>query len=223
MKPFIFGGFKQGILQGQQQGGKLTVEDIFTESVRLALQQRTLEHATLAIGTTKDKLQKILTTAFEEGQGVQELARNINNYFAVHSRTRSLTIARTELTGAINDGTYTTLLREGHSERQWSTVIDGNERDTHAEADGQTVGIKELFTVGGESCMYPGDDMLSAAQSINCRCTVVGAGLPQDRVQQLGQRFLRIHGALEKQFVVQLLRAFASQRDRILSNFPSPQ
>jgi uncharacterized protein with gpF-like domain len=222
MQPFLFAGFKKGVEQGLKQGGgALAVTDVFTEAVQQALRERAFSHTTLVLGTTKDALEGILTKSFNEGQGVQELARNINNYFAVHSRTRSLTIARTELTGAINDGTHKTLVREGQTHRMWSTVIDGNERETHAHADGQIVGIHEPFQVGGESCMYPGDDVLSAGELINCRCTEVGADVPIDRVRELGQQFLRLHGALENTFVIQLRRAFDRQRRRILSHFPS--
>lgn len=221
MRPFMFEGFRKGIEQGLQQVRAFTVEDIFTEAVRLALQQKTFTHAALAIGTTKDDLQKLLTTAFEEGEGIEKLAREIKKYFELQSKVRSQRIARTEMTDVINDGATTTLHKEGYQQKEWSTVVDGRERETHAAADGQTVGINDLFRVGGASCTYPGSDTLPAGERINCRCTVVGAGLPQDRVRQLGQRFLRIHGALEKQFVLQLVRAFDLQRRRILSHFPS--
>ncbi len=43
-------------------------------------------------------------------------------------------------------------------------------REAHANADGQTVQIDSPFMVGGEQIQYPGDG--SAANSINCRCTI---------------------------------------------------
>ncbi len=69
--------------------------------------------------------------------------------------------------------------------------------------------------------MAPGSETLSAGEKINCRCTVVGVGVPEDRKAQLDKRFLRAHGALEGKFVVQLRRAFQEQRTRVLSHFPS--
>jgi hypothetical protein len=218
MLPFIFAGFKKGISLAAE---KLSEDDMFTEAVQSALRQRTFEHATLVLNTTKDALDDILTKALNEGTGVQELARNINNYFSVHSRTRSLRIARTELTGVINNGIHQTLRKEGHQAKMWSTVTDGNEREDHAAADGQIVPIDALFQVGGESCMSPGDDMLSPGQSCNCRCVEVAANLPIDRVQHIGQQFLRLHGRLENSFMLQLRHAFERQRRRILSHFPS--
>lgn len=126
-------------------------------------------------------------------------------------------IARTELTDTINDGTHRALTKEGYTRKRWSTVIDGREREAHAEADGQETLINEAFKVGGELAMYPGDENLSASARINCRCTLVAAGIPVDREELLGRAFLRIHSSLEHKFVVSLHKAFLFQRDRILS------
>ena len=39
--------------------------------------------------------------------------------------------------------------------------------------DGQTVGAKEFFNVGGEMTAYPCGPGLSAPQAVNCRCCSV--------------------------------------------------
>lgn len=57
-------------------------------------------------------------------------------------------------------------------EKTWNTVVDGNTRPEHAEADGQSVPIGDPFEVGGEDLMYPGDESGSPENTINCRCTV---------------------------------------------------
>lgn len=56
--------------------------------------------------------------------------------------------------------------------RTWNSVLDKNTRDAHAEADGQTVGLDENFSVGGEELMYPGDPSGSSDNTIGCRCDV---------------------------------------------------
>ena len=71
-------------------------------------------------------------TAITEGQGINELAKAIDDQFDVDSRVRSKLIARTELTDSINDGTLRMLIREGYTQKEWSTVADGRERPTHA-------------------------------------------------------------------------------------------
>jgi SPP1 gp7 family putative phage head morphogenesis protein len=221
--PFLLLGFKKGVDQGLAQGsGNVGVSDVFTDAVKLALKQKSFEHAAQAIGTTRDELQALIQQAIAEGQSVSQLAKRIKDQYGFDSRVRPLRIARTELTDTINDGTVTTLRKEGYQQKQWSTVIDGRERETHAAADGQTVGINDVFRVGGESCRYPGDEMLSPALRVNCRCVCVASGLPEDRVRRLGEMFLRTHGQLEKSLVVSLRREFERQRKRVLSHFPTP-
>ena len=207
-----------GLLQG---AGKLKPDDLMSMFVREAIRQRAFDHAALSIGTTKVAIGKEILAATEGGESIAELGRRIDGMMKGHQRFRSLRIARTEMTDVINDGASHTLIREGFQEKEWRTVVDGRERPTHAGAHGQVVGIHEPFQVGGQSAQFPGDSNLSASERINCRCTVVGTGLPEDRKAKLDDRFIRTHGALERRFVVSLRQAFREQRDRVLSHFPS--
>ena len=58
--------------------------------------------------------------------------------------------------------------------KRWNTIIDGRERPTHAEADGQEVEIHLPFEVGGYYMNYPKDDSFGAPpeEICNCRCSV---------------------------------------------------
>lgn len=53
--------------------------------------------------------------------------------------------------------------------RRWSASLDTKTRDSHASIDGEEVGPEERFSNG---LMYPGDPAGSAAEVINCRCSV---------------------------------------------------
>lgn len=193
------------------------MEDVFTVALKQTLRRKAFEHAALAVGTTQDQLREVLSKAITEGQGIPEIARGIRDAFDFNSKVRSIRIARTETTGVINDGTSQALWSEGYREKTWSTVIDGRERPDHAAADGQTVAIDVPFSIGGAAGMYPGDAMLPIGQIANCRCTLVGAGIPDERRRQIGERFLRTHNSLEHKFVLSLRKGFLAQRDRILS------
>lgn len=57
--------------------------------------------------------------------------------------------------------------------KTWVAVMDDSTREAHADADGDTVGLEDLFNVDGEDLEYPGDDSGSPGNTINCRCTVV--------------------------------------------------
>lgn len=216
--PFLFLGFRKGVEQGSVQGsGKTKPEDVFTLSVQQSLYAQSFERAALAVGTTKDRIGGLLQTAIEEGQSVDQLAKAINDTFDLQSKPRSVTIARTELTRVINDATLRTLIAEGYTRKEWSTVIDGRERDSHHAADGQVVGIYDTFTVGGAHGLYPGDEQLPAGEVVNCRCVCVGAGQPLERKRLIGERFLRTHGSLERRLVAALRKEFERQKGRVLA------
>ncbi len=57
--------------------------------------------------------------------------------------------------------------------KTWETIIDGVERESHFDADGQTVGSRDSFSVGFSSLLYPGDTSQGAGpeEIINCRCS----------------------------------------------------
>ena len=87
---------------------------------------------------------------------------------------RARTIARTEATAAINYGTWAEMVATGlPGEKEWVAVVDSHTRDDHLHADGQTVGVRDKFDIGGWPADRPHDPMLPAGQSVNCRCTLV--------------------------------------------------
>jgi len=126
--------------------------------------------------TTRERIRKILDDADEQGLTTSEKADYIVEQLddPAFNRQRALVIARTESTTAANKGAsignedadYETV-------KQWLAIEDAVTRPSHADADGQTVENTEYFIVGGESCQYPGDPILSAKESIQCRCTSV--------------------------------------------------
>lgn len=51
--------------------------------------------------------------------------------------------------------------------KTWNCMFR-NSRDSHMDADGQTVAVDELFVLAGGEGMYPGDPELPPEESINC-------------------------------------------------------
>ena len=112
-------------------------------------------------------------------------------------RYRGETIARTESINALREGQAQAIAQAiGDSEidprdgvKVWEASIDGRERETHAEADGDEVPIDQPFTVGGYQMMHPGDSSMGAPaeEVINCRCSV------SYRIDYLGRQ-ARIEG-----------------------------
>lgn len=88
---------------------------------------------------------------------------------------RATRIARTESTSSYNAGSLAALSDEGVTRKEWVATLDSRTRRTHRNADGQVRPIDEPFEVGRSSLQMPGDPRGSAAEIINCRCTVVNA------------------------------------------------
>ena len=87
---------------------------------------------------------------------------------------QALRIARTETTFAMNRAKLISGEVSGLTmEKYWIAKIDSRTRDIHAYMNGKKVGQNELFDVGGEKMLHPGDRMngASASNLVNCRCT----------------------------------------------------
>jgi len=57
--------------------------------------------------------------------------------------------------------------------KNWVSILDSKTRDGHVNADGQSVGVDDNFTVNGESLKYPRDPAGSAGNTIRCRCVAI--------------------------------------------------
>lgn len=67
---------------------------------------------------------------------------------------------------------------------EWVTMGDGNVRDAHVEANGQTVPTGQEFEVGGEKMLYPGQPVGDPANWINCRCLAAPVMLTEASVSR---------------------------------------
>lgn len=63
---------------------------------------------------------------------------------------------------------------EGYTHKRWMTRYDSRVRETHANADRQTVPLEDNFVVGGATLRYPADPMCADYGEVtNCRCVLV--------------------------------------------------
>lgn len=61
--------------------------------------------------------------------------------------------------------------------KTWNAVGDDKTRDWHMDADGQEVGLNDVFIVDGEAMTGPGDPSASDSNTLNCRCWVTTDGI----------------------------------------------
>lgn len=131
----------------------------------------------IQIGITsaiQEQIQEAITSGYANGDSVDRVSRAIVAATDKISKVRADMLARTDLNALSNGGSLLAATISGAAEtKTWLATEDERTRETHAEADGQTVGINDTFTIGGESAQYPGDPQLSDAESCNCRCSTV--------------------------------------------------
>lgn len=120
-----------------------------------------------------DTIRDVLRISRDDGLGTDATARMMRQRFDDMSLTRAHTIARTEAHTAANAGVHTAAVETGLPiEKEWVTVIDDRERESHHAVDGQRRDLLDPFIVDDEELMYPGDPDGSARNIINCRCAV---------------------------------------------------
>lgn len=125
--------------------------------------------------TTRDSIRAQLQAGEAAGESIKDLAARVGDVFDMASGYRATMIARTETNGAVNEADH---LAAGQAEseadlklvKEWVAIQDDRTRDSHAEIDGEKVGLDETF---GNGLAYPGDEAGDAGEVVNCRCTLV--------------------------------------------------
>lgn len=128
--------------------------------------------------TTRTRIANAVSRALDAGESASEISRTIVDEVGDMNLSRARTIARTETAVAMQQGQFEEM--SGASEalgvkltKTWMSTEDERTRETHLEADGQTVGLDEPFDVGGSALMYPSDPDGPPEEVINCRCAVL--------------------------------------------------
>lgn len=89
------------------------------------------------------------------------------------SKERANLIALNEANWIYNHEEFFEALSK-YKTKTWHTALDEKVRFSHMEVEGVTIGIDELFDVGGSKMEFPLDSAhgASADQILNCRCSV---------------------------------------------------
>lgn len=124
--------------------------------------------------TTRDALESSIASGVDADESIDDLRARITNVFDAlgEGGYRADAIARTETMGSVNMGQFVQYSAEGVKNKEWLATDDTFTRDAHAD-DIPDVGMDEPFIVGGEEMQFPGDPNGSAANVVNCRCTIL--------------------------------------------------
>jgi len=120
--------------------------------------------------------------ALKDGKPIpaDTIQKMVSRYKDNFLKLRADTIGRTEALSTLHKGrleSFEQAVRNGdvgpeEVEREWQSAQDSRVRESHAEMNGQTIGLNDFYeTPDGAALMYPGDPSGPPEEIINCRCT----------------------------------------------------
>lgn len=122
--------------------------------------------------TTGDIIKDTLNQARLDGLSIPDAAKLLREKISTLSQARAVVIARTEIVSASNLASLMGAQATGLKlNMKWLSTPGSRTRASHRAANGQVVPLGGTFTVGGYPARYPGDPLLPAAESIQCRCS----------------------------------------------------
>lgn len=144
----------------------------FEVRVKRFIAHHALNKAQQITDRSKKLLRGILSTAVDKGFSTDDTTRAIEAHLATPAR--AAVIARTEVHTASNVGMHEQAVETNlEFTKVWGATEDLRTRESHAIADGQRRAMREPFSVGGASLMFPGDPAGPAKEVINCRCVTL--------------------------------------------------
>lgn len=89
-----------------------------------------------------------------------------------YSQDRARAIAENDSNALWNDEELKDAYDSGYRYKTWVTTMDGRERNSHAEVNGVTIELEELFELQGGYMAFPMDETYDPDPSevCNCRC-----------------------------------------------------
>lgn len=149
-----------------------------TSKVQL-LATRTFENMKGVTETMKTQMNQILAQGIADGSSPVNIAREMNSTISGLTRTRALTIARTEVIHAHAEGQLDAFTKLGISElgikAEWSTAGDDRVCEECAKLEGQTFTIEEAR---GLIPYHP-----------NCRCTWIPSQVAEKKEEEKPKSF----------------------------------
>mgnify|MGYP006921304734 CR=1 FL=1 len=146
------------------------------DGVLAYVRKATAAKVTRVTDTTKNDIKRIVEQGVNDGLSTYDIGQLIEaQQLDQIIPRRSEVIARTEIVQASNAGSVAGAKSTGLDLRkEWISNRGPNTREAHADADGETVGMDELFIINGDELEFPGDSAngAEAGNVIQCECTV---------------------------------------------------
>lgn len=173
----------------EAEGISFDVDQVFTDELLDAIGAR----ATFAADQElRGIYREVIAEAADGGWSISRTAEAIVERVDDMAGYRATALARTDLVGLANGGSVhaaqQTVAREAEVYKVWLATDDEATRDSHIDANGQVVPVKEPFVVGGAALRYPGDPFGPAEEVINCRCVAPWTAISDGRLAHAMRR-----------------------------------
>ncbi|UQA34816.1 phage portal protein [Streptomyces sp. HNA39] len=116
-------------------------------------------------GTTVEQLKSTIGL----GQAPAEVRESVRNMFGQMTDSRARVLAQARVSQTSSFASHEGAKQAGAVSKTWR-VWDANPRKTHQRADGQTVGMRETFTIGSKRGRWPHDYRLGVDEIAGCTC-----------------------------------------------------
>jgi len=134
----------------------------------------------------RERLELELKRGEELGETESELHLRITSEGERILEGEGRVVAETEAQAIAGSATLRALKRAGFETCFWVTVGDERVRDSHTH--NESVGAVKLGDKFPNGCRFPGDPLAPLAETINCRCWLVGANREVIGASDTGQR-----------------------------------
>lgn len=149
----------------------------FNNNVKIYLAKHPMKFSTSVNKTTNKKLSATLNEGVANGESIDDLASRVEDVFNMTDRSRSVLIARTETSRAVNFATGEAYRQSKVVEgKQWLTAMDERTCDECESMDGKIVDVDDNFFDQGDEyrgLVFDYDDVGEPPLHDMCRCTII--------------------------------------------------
>lgn len=168
---------RENIANEKQDPDDVMWINIFQDKMRDIVRNEAGDKIVSIVNTTEDEFKKVvrevLTVGEAEGLGIPEISETLRKEIGRNLRgnayARARAIAQTEMISASNRASQEAAMSTGFRMRKfWSTSGLSNVRDSHLQAEADSMGGIEMNEAFSNGLMYPGDPNGPPEEVINC-------------------------------------------------------
>ena len=166
--PYIFKSMMEGIELGASLLPSDKADMKLLQSMAVANADKRAERLHFVTDTMNRQVSKVIDDGIKAGKTTEAIADDLRRQYNI-AGNRSMLIARTESTGAVNGGSIMYYESIGVTKGEWVTAHDERVRQSHVECENS--GARRIGSTFPNGLRYPGDPLGDISEVANCRCS----------------------------------------------------